>query len=73
VYPSDDKDGEETINLTFPLKSEKKASLELNDYEFRALTKKNTLRNRVNIAPLKNTLRNCVNIAPLKNSDVRIV
>ena len=33
----------------FPPKSEKKASFELDDYDFRALTKENTVRNRANI------------------------
>ena len=49
VYPSSTDDGEETINLMSPPKSEKNGSSGLDDYDFRALTKENTLRNRANI------------------------
>ena len=50
VYPcSSNHDGEETINLMLPQKCEEKTSFELDDDKFRALTKKNTLRNRANI------------------------
>ena len=55
VYPSSNNDGEETINLMFPPKSEKKTSFELDDYDFRALTKENTMRNRVSITSLKSS------------------
>ena len=61
VHPSSDDDGEETIHLTFPNKSKKKSSFELDDYEFRALTKENTMRNHVNFT------------TTLKTSDVRIL
>ena len=49
VYPSSTDDVKETINLTFPQKSEEKSYMKLDDYDFRALTKENTLRNRANI------------------------
>ncbi|XP_065897197.1 synaptotagmin-like protein 4 [Dysidea avara] len=49
VYPSSNHDGGETINLMFPQECEIKASFELDDDDFRALTKQNTLRNRVNV------------------------
>ena len=54
VCPGND-DGEETINLMFPKKSEKKASFELDDVDFRALTKQNTMRNRVSVTSLKSS------------------
>ena len=49
VYPNniDDRDK----NIVLPLKSEKKTCSDLDDNEFRALTKENTLRNRASITP----------------------
>ncbi|XP_065907905.1 synaptotagmin-like protein 4 [Dysidea avara] len=52
VYPSNNGDGEETINPMFPQKSERKALFELdNDY----LTKQNTMKNHVSITSLKSS------------------
>ena len=50
VYPNSDDDGE---SLAFPQKSEKKASFEMDDHKFRALTKKNTMRNRTSVTSLE--------------------
>jgi len=55
VYPNDDDDGEEIISVTLPQKKTSRPSLELDDYDFRALTKENTLRNRVSVVSLKSS------------------
>jgi len=44
---TDDRDK----NIVFPLKSEMKTCFGLDDIEFRALTKKNTMRNCASITP----------------------
>jgi len=50
VYPNSDDDGE---SLAFPQKFEKMTLFEMDNYEFRALTKKNTIRNRTNVTSLE--------------------
>ena len=69
VHPSCDDDGEETINLTFPKKSDKKTSFELDDYEFRSLTKENTKMNSLSASSLRNSegagrVCICVSLSP---------
>ena len=56
VLPNGDNDGEEIINLTVPRKSKKKVSYELDDYEFRSLTKENTKRNSLSATSLRRGL-----------------
>ena len=49
VYPSNTDDRDK--NIVLPLKSERKTCFDLDDNEFRALTKENTMRNRASITP----------------------
>jgi len=55
VFPNDGDDGENTINLTFPRKSEKKASFELDDYKLQSLTRENTRKNSISASSVKSS------------------
>ena len=57
VYPNNDDDGEEIVSVTLSQKKTSRLSLELNDDDFRALTKENTLRNRVSVVSKSSEVR----------------
>ena len=56
VLPNGNDVGEEIISFIVPQKSEKKASYELDDCEFRSLTKENTKRNSLSATLLRRSL-----------------
>ena len=55
VVPGGDDDGVEEISLEFPRETEKKASFELDDYEFRSLTKENTKLNSISASSMRSS------------------